>query len=89
MVLAGSWYPVDDVLLALDVSRERDDEDAAFGVEFRPVRQLGLRLGVGVVPLRYAAGLAATVGPLQLEYAYQFHPTLKESHVLGLRAAWH
>jgi len=88
MVLAGSWYPVDEVLLALDISRERGEEDAAFGAEFRPVRQLGLRLGVGVVPLRYAAGLVATVGPVQFEYSYQFHPTLKESHVLGLRAAW-
>jgi hypothetical protein len=88
MVLAGSWYPVDDVLLAVDVSRERGEEDAAFGAEFRPIPQLAFRLGVGVAPIRYAAGLEATVGPLGLEYAYQFHPTLKESHVLGLRAAW-
>lgn len=89
MVLAGSWYPVDEVLLAMDVSRQRDEEDVAFGAEFRPVPRLAFRLGVGVAPLRYAAGLEATVGPLGLEYAYQFHPTLKESHVLGLRAAWH
>jgi hypothetical protein len=88
MVLAGSWCPVDDVLLAVDISRERGEEDAAFGAEFRPVPQLAFRLGVGVAPIRYAAGLEATVGPLGLEYAYQFHPTLKESHVLGLRAAW-
>ena len=88
MLLAGSWYPVEEVLLALDVSREREREDAAFGAEFRPVPQLALRLGVGAAPLRYAAGIEATVGPLGLEYAYQFHPTLKESHVIGLRAAW-
>jgi hypothetical protein len=43
---------------------------------------------VGVAPLRYAAGLGATVGPLGFEYAYEFHPQLKETHVLGLRAAW-
>ncbi len=89
MVLGGSWFPVDEVLLAMDVSRERGEEAAAFGAEFRPVPQIGLRVGVGVVPLRHAAGLDATVGPVGLEYAYQFHPTLKESHVLGLRAAWH
>jgi hypothetical protein len=88
VLLAGSWRPVDDLLLALDLSRERSDEDAAFGAEFRLVPQLGLRIGVGVAPFRYAAGLGATVGPLGLEYAYQFHPTLKESHVLGLRMAW-
>jgi hypothetical protein len=87
-LLAGSWRPVDDLLLALDLSRERSDEDAAFGAEFRLVPQLGLRIGVGVAPLRYAAGLGAEVGPLGFEYAYQFHPKLKETHVLGLRAAW-
>ena len=88
VVLAGSWQPVDEVLVALDLSREGSDEDAAFGAEFRLVPQLGLRLGVGVAPLRFGAGLGATVGPVGLEYAYQFHPSLKETHVLGLRAAW-
>jgi hypothetical protein len=88
-VLAGSWLPVDDLLLAIDLSRERGDEDAAFGAEFRLVPQLGLRLGVGAVPLRYAAGIGAAVGSLGFDYAYQFHPQLKETHVLGLRAAWH
>ena len=88
VVLAGSWRPVDDLLLALDLSRQSSDEDAAFGAEFRLVPQLGLRFGVGVNPLRYAAGLGATVGPLGLEYAYELHPQLKETHVLGLRAAW-
>jgi hypothetical protein len=89
VVLAGSWLPVDELLLALDVDREGSDEDATFGAEFRLVPQLGLRLGVGVAPLRYAAGLGAAVGPLAFEYAYQFHPRLKDTHVLGLRAAWH
>lgn len=89
IVLAGSWQPVDEALLALDLSRAGSDEDAAFGAEFRLVPQFGLRCGVGVAPLRYAAGLVATVGPVGFEYAYQFHPTLKETHVLGLRAAWH
>jgi hypothetical protein len=89
VVLAGSWQPVDDLLLALDLSRERSDEDAAFGAEFRLVPQLALRFGVGVAPLRYAAGLGASIGPLGFEYACEFHPQLKETHVLGLRAAWH
>lgn len=89
IVLAGSWQPVDEVLLALDLSRERSDEDAAFGAEFRLIPQLGLRFGVGTAPLRFAAGLAAKVGPVGFDYAYQFHPVLKESHVFGLRAAWH
>jgi hypothetical protein len=88
-VLAGSWQPVDEALLALDFGREGDDENAAFGAEFRLIPQLALRLGLGVVPLRLAAGIAAAVGPLGFDYAYQFHPVLKDMHILGLRAAWH
>jgi hypothetical protein len=88
LVLAGSWQPVDEVMLAIDVGRERSDEDAAFGAEFRLTPQLGLRFGVGAAPLRFAAGLGARAGPVGFEYAYQFHPVLKESHVFGLRAAW-
>jgi len=76
------------VLMALDVGREGSDEDAAFGVEFRLVPQLGVRMGVGVAPLRLSGGVGATAGPVGVEYAYQFHPMLKETHVLGLRAAW-
>lgn len=89
VVLAGSWQPADEVLLALDLGREASDEDAAFGAEFRLVPDLAIRLGVGVVPLRFAAGLGAAVGPLGFEYAYQFHPVLKDTHIFGLRAAWH
>ena len=89
VVVGGSWLPVDDLLFALDLSRESESEDAAFGAEFRPTPQLGLRCGVGISPFRYAAGLDVTVGPLGFEYAYQFHPQLKDTHVLGLRAAWH
>jgi len=89
VVLAGAWQPVDDALLALDLGREGADEYAAFGAEFRLVPQLALRLGVGAVPLRFAAGLGAAVGPLGFDYAYQFHPVLKDTHVFGLRAAWH
>ncbi len=89
LVLAGSWRPVDEVLVALDLSREGPDEDAAFGCDLSLVPQLGLRFGVGASPLRFGAGLGANVGPIGFEYAYQFHPALKESHVFGLRAAWH
>ncbi|HTW91048.1 MAG TPA: hypothetical protein VMH22_05005 [bacterium] len=88
IVLAGSWHPVDEVLLATDLSRQQGEDDVTFGAEFRPVPQFGLRMGIGVAPLRYAAGLGATVGPVGFEYAYQFHPQLKETHILGLRAAW-
>ncbi len=89
VVLAGSWQPVDEALLALDLGREGTDEYAAFGAEFQLVPQLALRLGAGVVPLRLAAGFGAAVGPLAFDYAYQFHPVLKDTPVFGLRAAWH
>jgi hypothetical protein len=88
VVIGGSWQPVNELLIAVDLSREQDNEDAAFGVELRLVPQVGVRLGVGTAPLRLAGGLGASAGPVGLEYAYQFHPVLKETHLFGLQAAW-
>jgi hypothetical protein len=86
--LASSWEPVDGLLLALDASRSGVDEDLAFGLEFAPIPVLGLCFGVGTTPLRFAAGLSIETGFVRFDYAYQFHPALKETHVLGLETSW-
>ncbi|MEO0080260.1 MAG: hypothetical protein ABIK44_06260 [candidate division WOR-3 bacterium] len=80
--------PAETFVLAADVIRESAIESFGLGIEFKLIPQLTLRSGLGTNPLRYAGGLDATIGPLALNYAYQFHPQLKESHLLELRLAW-
>jgi hypothetical protein len=87
-VLGFSWRPVDALLLALDLSKEPDMEAAAVGAELRMARQLVLRLGVGTAPLRLTGGPTFQLGPLGVEYAYQFHQSLGDTHTLGLSLLW-
>mgnify|MGYP003681881136 CR=1 FL=1 len=88
-VLAGAMRPVETLVLALDLSREGGKESAAFGMDFRLVPPLELRIGVGYEPLLYAAGFGIRVGVFKIDYAYRFHPQLKETHIFGMQAAWH
>lgn len=88
-LLAGAAFrPVEDLVLALDLFRHQEQQGADFGVEFRIVPVLSLRAGGGVGPLNYAAGVRVAVGVLALDYAYRFHPQLKETHAVGLQAEW-
>lgn len=86
--IGGSWQPVNDLLLALDVRREGAEESAALGIELSLVPQLKLRAGLATMPLRYSGGIGVDVGALGLGYAWQFHPQLKETHLVGAEVRW-
>jgi hypothetical protein len=88
-VLGVSWQPVDAFLMSLDLSREPGIEAAGVGAELRIARQLVLRFGVGTTPLRIAGGTAVQLGPVEVDYAYQFHQSLGDTHTLGLSLRWH
>lgn len=85
----AAFNPTDDLLLLLDVTRDGPDNSLAGGVEFKLIPQMALRGGVGYEPLAYAAGLGVTVRPVQFDYAYRFHPQLKDTHVFSITASWH
>jgi hypothetical protein len=87
--LAGLEYsPVDELVLAADVTYCSGRASAGLGCEFLLIPQLALRAGVGTDPLRFGGGFGVRVGPVGLDYAYGFHPQLEESHRLGVTAAW-
>ncbi len=88
LVLGAALRPVEQLLLALDVRRTGPDEGAAFGIEFNLVPPLDLRVGIGYEPLVYATGVGLHVNPVSVDYAYRFHPQLKETHVVGLALQW-
>jgi hypothetical protein len=88
-LLAGAAFrPVESLVLAFDLFRNGEQEGANLGAEFRIVPALALRAGGGVGPLNYAAGVRVSVGFLAVDYTYRFHPQLKETHAVGLQAAW-
>jgi hypothetical protein len=86
LVLGAAWRPVPDLLLACDLCREAENEEVRVGAEFNIIPALGLRAGVGTSPLRLSAGLGASVGPMGLDYAFRFVPSLGTSHQFGVRA---
>jgi len=88
LVLAGSVKPAESFLLALDLCKTGSDEGACLGMEFDFLSQLHLRAGIASQPLLYAAGVGVDVGPAVVDYTCRFHPQLKETHVVGLQAAW-
>ena len=85
IMLSAAWRPVDELLLAGDLVRDGSNDEVRLGGEFRIIPALGLRAGLGTAPLRYAAGVAATAGPVVLDYAFHLHPVLGGSHHLGLQ----
>ncbi|UCG42354.1 MAG: hypothetical protein JSU73_10840 [candidate division WOR-3 bacterium] len=88
-LLAGAAFrPVESLVLALDLNRYEEQEGVSLGAEFRLVPPLALRAGGGVGPLSYGSGLRISAGSLAVDYAYRFHPQLKETHAVGLQAAW-
>uniref|UniRef100_A0A7C4GHK6 PorV/PorQ family protein n=1 Tax=candidate division WOR-3 bacterium TaxID=2052148 RepID=A0A7C4GHK6_UNCW3 len=88
LAVGGSWQPVSDLLLALDLRRESAEESAAFGVEFRLIPQMRLRAGLVTAPLRYSGGIGVDVGQFGIDYAWQFDPVLKDTHVVGVEVRW-
>jgi hypothetical protein len=59
-----------------------------FGASFILNPALTLAIGMGTNPLRYAAGLQASLKGLGFNYTYSFHPRLKETHELGLSCSF-
>ncbi len=88
LTLSVAWLLVDELLIAADVIRQAGSEAVATGVEFRLAPPLCLRVGMLTSPLRYAGGLGVRVGVLDFDYAWQFHPQLKGTHVIGLSLTW-
>ncbi|MEO0077406.1 MAG: hypothetical protein ABIK86_00195 [candidate division WOR-3 bacterium] len=86
--VGGSWQPVSDVTLAVDLLREGAEESAALGVELRLVPQLRLKAGLTTLPMCYSGGIGVDVGPVRVDYAWQFHPQLKSTHVAGAEVRW-
>ena len=88
VLVAAAGRPVETLLLASDLTYTQDVLAGSLGAEFRLIPQLGLRVGMRYPPLGYGAGVELQVGPVSVDYAYQYHAQLRDTHVVGFRVGW-
>ncbi len=88
LVLSGSWQPVPQFAAMGELSRESGGEDAALSCEFRPVEAVGLRAGIAVLPMRYAAGIGVALSRFDLGYCYELNPAIGSNHLVELVVSW-
>lgn len=74
----GGHYRFDEmVLLAFEV--QKDNQNPALlktGIEFSPVENLALRLGVSGKPFKYTAGVGYKTGNLSADLGFSYHENL-------------
>jgi hypothetical protein len=88
LVLSGTWQPAPEFAAAAELGREGGVEDVAAVCEFRPAMLVGIRAGVGLPPLRYAAGIGLTWAEYEVSYCLELNPALGATHSVQLAAQW-
>jgi hypothetical protein len=88
LALSGTWQPVPEFAAALELGREDGVEDIAAVGEFRPASLMAIRVGVGVPPLRYAAGVGLAWAGYGVSYSFEVNPALGATHSVGLAVHW-
>ncbi|MEO0069217.1 MAG: hypothetical protein ABIK18_00265 [candidate division WOR-3 bacterium] len=92
-----AWEPISSLLLTLDLYREGRDEGGAAGVEIRFFPELAIRAGVGTMPFHWCAGVGIRLGCFHLDnhqaqfgldYSYQLHPELGDTHIFSINWGW-
>ncbi len=85
-IVAGVAYrPITEIITSINLDKTVGyDTQVLGGIEFRPAPWLALRLGAGTTPNRISAGLGLTYKGFTLDYSFQNHPVLPETHKIGL-----
>ncbi|APF20666.1 PorV/PorQ family protein [Caldithrix abyssi] len=85
IVVGVGYRPMTNVLTTLSLDKTVGfDTHAAAGIEFWPVRWLALRAGAMSTPNRVSAGIGLKFKGLMLDYSFQNHPVLPETHKIGI-----
>ena len=82
--LGASLMPVNGFSLSCDFIRNADYERFLGGVEFNLLPIFSLFFGVATNPYLIGGGFAISFKNLRFDYAYRYHPKLKETQVLSL-----
>lgn len=89
VIRSGMHYCFDDeVLVAAEIQKD-SARPVLFkmGVEFSPVEDLSVRLGVSVKPVRYTAGFGYRYRSLSADLGFGFHGTLGITPALSIQFA--
>ncbi len=85
VVVGAGYRPISSVMTSVSLDKTIGfDTQVLGGFEFRPVPWLALRLGAGTQPNRVSAGFGIQFKGFVLDYSFQNHPVLPETHKIGL-----
>ncbi len=85
IVVGAAYRPITEVVTTISFDKTLGfDTQLQGGVEFWPVRWLALRVGATTNPNRFTAGLGLKIKGLKIDYSFQNHPVLPETHKIGI-----
>lgn len=85
VVVGAGYRPISSVMTSISLDKTIGfDTQVLGGFEFRPVPWLALRVGAGTQPNRVSAGFGIQFKGFALDYSFQNHPVLPETHKIGL-----
>ena len=87
---AGGHYAFDEsVLLTFEGEKEtRTPFVVRSGIEFLPVQNLVLRMGVSGKPFHYTAGIGYTIGKVTTDIGFSYHGNLGLTPAVSLQFFW-
>ncbi len=87
--IGGHYEFADRVLISAEYAYNNDQTgQVRTGLEFYPLQNLALRMGVSGRPLKYSAGLGYTIGGFTTDIAFSYHGNLGFSPSVSLQYRW-
>ncbi|MEO0020023.1 MAG: hypothetical protein ABIK47_05225 [candidate division WOR-3 bacterium] len=83
-----TWKPAESLLLAIDLEKEREVERILAGTEFQLFEEVVIQGGLETFPFCLRAGLVLQFNWLGINYGYQYHPQMGDTHTVGINCQW-
>jgi len=85
IVIGAAYIPVTGLTTTIAFDKTVGfDTQVQGGFEFKPIYWLSLRLGASSDPNRFSAGLGLNYRGFNVDYSFQTHPVLQETHKFSL-----
>ena len=85
LVIGAAYRPVSNLITSLSFDKTVGfNMEIHGGLEYLPVHWLALRVGASTEPNRFSAGFGINYNGIHLDYSFNNHPVLPETHKFGL-----